>query len=75
MESMTEDMLDFSKPLTLNWIRGSFNTTVQDALSKVKEASERNNVAIEYRSNPDVMDISFDPLWLEQVLVNLVQCY
>ncbi len=73
MESMVGDMLDFSKPLTLNLIRGNFDTIVQDSLTKVKETTRERNVAIEYRSNSDVVDISFDPLRLEQVLVNLVR--
>ena len=73
MESMTGDMLNFSKPLTLNRIRGSFDTTVQDSLTKVKEAARMHNVAIEYMSNPDSVDISFDSLRLEQVIVNLVR--
>lgn len=73
MESMVGDMLDFSKPLTLNLIRGNFDTIVQDSLTKVKETTRKHNVAIEYRSNSDVVDISFDTLRLEQVIVNLVR--
>lgn len=72
MESMVGNMLDFSKPLILNRIRGNLDTIVQDSLTKIKEATRKHNVAIEYRSNPDVVDISFDPLRLEQVIVNLV---
>jgi signal transduction histidine kinase len=72
METMTRDMLDFSKPLTLNRIRGNFDTTVQDSLTKLEEATRRHNVAIEYRSHPDAVDISGDTLRLEQVIVNLV---
>jgi two-component system sensor histidine kinase HydH len=72
MESMTTNMLDFSKPLTLNLVRGKFDTTVQDSLAKLKEASSRKNVVLEYRCNPDVVDISIDTLRLEQVVGNLV---
>ena len=72
MESMTRDMLDFSKPLTLNRIRGDFDSTVRDSMTKVQEAARKYNVAIEYNSYPEVVDISFDSLRLEQVIVNLV---
>ena len=72
MESMTKDMLDFSKPLTLNLIQGNFDTIVQDSLTKLEEATLRHNVAIEYRSHPDVVNISVDTLRLEQVIINLV---
>ena len=72
MESMTKDMLDFSKPLTLNLIQGNFDTFVQDSLTKLEEATLRHNVDIEYRSHPDVVNISVDTLRLEQVIINLV---
>lgn len=72
MESMTRDMLDFSKPLALNRIRGNLDTTVQYALTKIEKAARTHNVAIEYRSNPEMTNISFDTLRLEQVIVNLV---
>ena len=71
MECMIRDMLDFSKPLNLKLMRGSIDKTVQGALAKVKEATQRNNVAIEYSSSPDIEDISYDNLRLEQVIVNL----
>ena len=72
MESMTRDMLDFSKPLALNRIQENFDTTVQDSLTKVAEAARRHDVVIEYRSHAEMVDISFDSLRLEQVIVNLV---
>ncbi len=72
LESMTENMLDFSKPLALNRIRGCLNTTILDSLNKVKEAARRNNVTIQYKSNPEMMHDNFDSLRLEQLIVNLV---
>ena len=72
IESMTKDMLDFSKPLNLNMIQGKFDTIVQDSLTKLEEATLRHNVAIEYSSHPDVDNISVDTLRLEQVIINLV---
>ncbi len=71
MERMVRDMLDFSKPLNLNLIRGSIDKTIQGALAKVKEATQKNNIAIDYTSSHDVEDISHDSLRLEQVIVNL----
>ena len=75
MERMTGDMLDFSKPLALNLIRGNFNTTVLYSLTKVKEGARRDNVSIEYKPNPEVTGIyfDFDSLRFEQVIVNLVR--
>ena len=73
MERMTGDMLDFSKPLTLNLIRGNFNTTVQDSLAKLKEVAKRYNVSLEYKPDPEISGIKFDSLRFEQVIVNLVR--
>ncbi len=72
MESMTTNMLDFSKPLTLNLVRGKFDTSVQDSLAQLKDVFSRKNVVLEYSCNADVMDISVDTLRLEQVIGNLV---
>ena len=72
MESMVGTMLNFSKPLTLNRIQGDVGTILQESLSKIKEVTRRHNVAIKCRVDPGVMGISFDPLRLEQVIVNLV---
>jgi len=72
MDSMTRNMLDFSKPLTLNRIQRCFDTIVQDSLKKVHEEARKHNVTVEYNSYPKAMDISVDALRLEQVIVNLV---
>ena len=72
MERMTTNMLDFSKPLTLNLVRGKFETSVQGSLAQLREVSRRKNVVVEYSCNADVMDISADTLRLEQVIDNLV---
>lgn len=73
MERMTKDMLDFSKPLTLNLVRGDFDATIRNSLTKVEEAAKKKNVSIEYEPDPDVTGIKFDSMRLEQVIVNLVQ--
>ncbi len=72
MESMIREMLDFSKPLALHRIQENFDTTVQDSLTKIAEAARRHDVVIEYRSLAEMVEISFDSLRLEQVIVNLV---
>ncbi len=74
MEKMTGDMLNFSKPLTLNLIRRNFSTTIQDSLLKIKEVARRHNVSIVYKSDTaaEVAGIHFDSLRFEQVIVNLV---
>lgn len=72
MESMTKDMLDFSKPLALNRIKGNCNTILENSLAKVNEAALRKNVAIQYGFIPDMKEIYFDSLRLEQMVVNLV---
>lgn len=74
MEKMTGDMLNFSKPLTLNLIRKNFSTTIQNSLLRIKEVARRHNVSIKYKSDPaaEVVDIHYDSLRFEQVIVNLV---
>ncbi len=72
MESMTGDILNFSKPLKLNPIRGSIDIAVQNALMKVSEAALRHYITLEYRSDHEKVDISFDALRSEQLIVNLL---
>ena len=74
MEEMTRDMLNFSKPLTLNLLRSNFSGTIQNALIKIEEAARKNNVSIKYKSDiaAEVLDIPFDCIRFEQVIVNLV---
>ncbi|TKB24606.1 hypothetical protein FCL47_17385 [Desulfopila sp. IMCC35006] len=74
MEKMTGDMLNFSKPLTLNLMRENFSTTIQNSLLTVEEVARRHNVSIKYKSDPaaEVVAIHLDSLRFEQVIVNLV---
>ena len=73
IEKMTGDMLNFSKPLTLNLIRKNFSTTIQDSLVKIEEVARRHNVSIEYKSDiaAEISGIHFDSLRFEQMIVNL----
>ena len=73
MESMTGDMLDFSKPLALNLIRGNLNTTIQDSLPKFNEVAQRHNVSILCKSDSELAGINYDCFRFEQVIVNLVR--
>ncbi len=73
MERMIRDMLDFSKPLILNLVRGDLDAIIRNSLTKVEEAAKKKNVSIEYEPNTDVIDIKFDCMRLEQVIVNLLQ--
>lgn len=74
MEKMTGDMLNFSKPLTLNLVRKNFSTTIQNSLLRIEEVARRHNVSIKYKSDPaaEVVNINYDSLRFEQVIVNLV---
>lgn len=72
MESMTADMLDFSKPLHLDLVPGKVDTTVEDSLVELREMSKKKNVVIDYSCHPEVGDARFDAMRLEQVIGNLV---
>jgi signal transduction histidine kinase len=48
------------------------DTILQESLRKTKEVTRRHIVALKCRADPGVMGISFDPLWLEQIIINLV---
>ncbi len=72
MECMTKDMLNFSKPLTLDRVQGDIDATVRESLVKVKEAARKRHVTVVYNSPPEVTDLSFDSLRVEQVITNLV---
>jgi len=74
MEKMIGDMLDFSKPLTLTPEQRDFCSTVQASLLKTREVARRHNVFIKHQFDPEaeMLDIRFDSLRVEQVIVNLV---
>ncbi len=73
MERMTEDMLDFSKPLSLTQARVNIDTFIRNSMVKVKELSLRKNVSVQYQSNTQVPMIKLYSLRLEQVIINLLQ--
>lgn len=72
LEVLTRDMLDFSKPLVLHPVREDFNKTIRNALIKTEQAAQNRNVEIRYRAPTGTVGLHYDPLRLEQVLVNLL---
>ncbi len=72
LEILTRDMLDFSKPLVLHPVREDFNQTIRKALTKTEQTARNRNVEIRYRTFAETVRLHYDPLRLEQVLVNLI---
>lgn len=73
LEKMMHDMLDFSRPLTLQLSYGDLNEIVQSSLNIVVETIQKKEITIESLFSPDLPTIDFDAMRMEQMMINLVR--
>lgn len=71
LEKMIHTMLDFSRPLALQFSTGSLNETVKNSLVIVAEMAQKKGVIIECLLFPDLPVVSFDAMRMEQMIVNI----
>ncbi|MFP4072345.1 MAG: sensor histidine kinase [Desulfovibrionales bacterium] len=72
MEFMVRDMLVFSKPLSLDLVEGDINELVGRCLPVACEAARERGVTVQDELDHDLPPVRFDPLRLEQALINLL---
>jgi len=72
LESMVKEMLDFSRPLSLNRSEEDLNKVVEDSLAVAGKTAEDSKVTVERHLDRDLPLISIDSMRMEQVVINLV---
>ena len=72
LESMVKEMLDFSRPLSLNRSEEDLNKVVEDSLAVAGKTAEDSNVTVVSHLDRDLPLISVDSMRMEQVVINLV---
>ena len=72
LESMVKEMLDFSRPLSLNRSKEDLNKVVEDSLAVAGKTAEDSKVTVASHLDRDLPLIPIDPMRMEQVVINLV---
>ncbi len=72
MESMMKNMLDFSRPLEVQFSHGDLNAIVEDNVSIVNETARNKEVTVECMLSQDIPTVAFDAIRMKQVIINLV---
>jgi two-component system, NtrC family, sensor histidine kinase HydH len=71
LEKMMHNMLDFSKPLVLQFSKGNLNEIVQSSLIVVEGTAQNKEVTIESSISPELQAVALDAMRVEQMIVNL----
>lgn len=72
LEVMVKDMLDFSRPLRLDFARKDINALVQQTLLLLEKPAKGRKLTIETDLGAGLPPLEFDSIRMEQVLINLV---
>jgi len=71
MEKMMHNMLDFSKPIALQFLQGDINEIVEDSIAIVNETARKNAIKVECILSRDLPKVTFDAIRMKQVIENL----
>lgn len=72
LENMMKDMLDFARPLALQWEQEDLNKLVAESLSVVEDEAQRRKVNIRHTLSEDLPPVALDTMRMERVLINLI---
>lgn len=72
LENMVNEMLDFSRPLTLNRVPVDFTQPLREIISLVQDEAARMNVTIEEKLPEKLPEVALDPERIKEALLNLV---
>lgn len=72
LENMVKDMLDFSRPLSLELSKGDISQLVDECIALVSLPARERGVSIRCLSGGDVPPAVLDFMRMKQVLINLV---
>lgn len=71
LERMMHNMLDFSKPLMLNFLDSDINKILKESVSVVAENAHAREVAIDCDFSSDLPLIALDAFRIREVIINL----
>lgn len=72
LENMMKDMLDFARPLALQWEQGDLNKLVTESLTVVEDEAQKRKVDIRHTLSEDLPPVAMDTMRMERVLINLI---
>jgi len=72
LESMVKEMLDFGKPVELQFTEIDFNELVSDSVRVVQPMAKENGVELETDLAPSLPSVVLDAPRVNQVLLNLI---
>jgi signal transduction histidine kinase len=72
MENMMNEMLDFSRPLTLHPTDQNVHSLIEETVAVIEGFAKERNVAVRNDSPPHLPAISLDAIRIKQLLINLV---
>ncbi len=72
LENMVRDMLDYSKPLQLNWASEDIGELVRGTVELAQEIASKRGVKLRYDLSNHLKPVFLDVMRMKQVLVNLV---
>ena len=73
LETMVKDLQEFAKPLKLDPQKGDLNRLVVESLPILEEIAQQAQVKLITRLSPLLpKDLKFDPIRMEQALINLI---
>lgn len=73
LESITSEILDYSKTTKLNYEKTDINMLIRDALEVLKDKLKYKGIKLKSRLSLDDPLIEVDPKRIEQVLFNLIE--
>ncbi len=72
LETMIREMLDFSRPLTLNCCKGDLRKTLEECLDIVEHEGKNRQAKVETRFTHHLPLLSFDDSRIKQCIINLL---
>jgi two-component system sensor histidine kinase HydH len=73
LETMVKDLQEFSRPLELQQKVANFNLLVAESLSLVEVVAQQAQIKLVTQLSSELpVDLRFDPVRMEQVLINLI---
>ncbi|MDH4223503.1 MAG: ATP-binding protein, partial [candidate division Zixibacteria bacterium] len=73
LESITSEILDYSKVTRLNYEKMDLNLLIKDALEVLKDKLKYNDIKLKIRLSADAFVVEIDSKRIKQVLFNLIE--